>query len=243
LRRKLLILNLALLMALVYAGVRIRGEWLAAKSRERATLQAKVASVAPPQLAPLPQTPPVLPSSYLNIADKMLFDKSRDSKVVVEPPKPPPVKPVPPMPVYHGQMDIGDGPIVFLTTPGDAGRQSARIGDRVGPFTLVGANTAELTFEWEGQTIRKSTEELLDHSIPAPGPAVARPVEAAAAPAPTMPIVSKTPAGPGADIGDASGRKRCDPNDSYPEGAVVGGWRKMVTTTPFGSPCWWEPAR
>jgi hypothetical protein len=242
LRRKLLILNLALAMALVYAGVRIRGEWLAAKARERATLRAKVASLAPPQLAPLPQTPPVLPSSYLNIADKMLFDKSRDSKVVVEPPQPPPVKPVPPMPAYHGQMDIGGGPIVFLTTPGDAGRQSARIGDRVGPFTLVDANTAELTFEWEGQTIRKSTEELLDHSIPAPGPAIARP-EAAAAPAPTMPVMPKTPTGPGADVGDGTGRKHCDPNDSSPEGAVVDGMRKTSRVTPFGSQCWWEPAR
>ena len=33
-RRKLLILNLALVMALAYAGVRIRGEWLAARARQ-----------------------------------------------------------------------------------------------------------------------------------------------------------------------------------------------------------------
>ena len=240
-RRKLAILNLALALALVYAGVRIRGEWLAARARRSATLRAKVAPVAPPPLAPLPPAPPVLPSGYLSIADKMLFDKSRDSKVVVEPPKPPPVKPVPPMPVYHGQMNLGGGPIVFLTTPGDAGRQSVRIGDKVGPFTLVDANTAELTFDWEGQTIRKSTEDLLDHSIPAPGPAIER---AAAAPAPAAAppaAVPKTPTGPGADMGD--GRKYCDPNDSSAEGTVVGNLRKTSHQTPFSSACWWEPVK
>ncbi len=238
-KRKLLILNLALAMALVYAGVRIRGEWVAAKARERATWLAKTAPVAPPQLAPLPQTPPVLPSGYLNIAEKMLFDKSRDSKVVVEPPPPPPPPPpVPPMPVYHGQMNLGGGPIVFLTAPGDAGRQSVRIGEKVGPFTLVDANTAELTFDWNGRTIRKTTEELLDHSIPAPGPALAaiEPV----APAPTTP---KTPTGPGADMGDDSGKTFCNPNDSTPPGTVVGGLRKVSRPTPWGASCWWEPVR
>jgi hypothetical protein len=239
LKRKLLILNLALTMALVYAGVRIRGEWRAAKARERATWLAKTPPVAPPQLAPLPQTPPVLPSGYLNIADKMLFDKSRDSKVVVEPPPPPPPPPpVPPMPVYHGQMNLGGGPIVFLSAPGDAGKQSVRIGDKIGPFTLLDANTAELTFGWDGRTIRKTTDELLDHSIPAPGPALAaiEPV----APAPTMP---KTPTGPGADMGDDSGRAFCKPNDSTPPGEVVNGLRKVNRPTPFGAACWWEPAR
>jgi hypothetical protein len=179
----------------------------------------------------------VLPSGYLNIADKMLFDKSRDSKVVVEPPPAPPVKPVPPMPVYHGQMDIGGGPVVFLTISSDAGRKSARIGDKVGPFTLVDANTSELTFEWEGKIIRKTTDELLDHSIPAPGGALAR-VEAPAAPAPAAP---KTSTGPGAEMGD--GRKYCNPNDSDPPGTVSAGMRKTSRATPFGNSCWWEPAK
>ena len=240
-RRKLLILNLALAMALVYVGVRIRDEWLATKARERATWLAKTPPVAPPRLVPLPQTPPVLPSGYLNIAEKMLFDKSRDSKVVVEPPPPPPPPPpVPPMPVYHGQMNLGGGPIVFLTAPGSAGKQSVRIGDQVGPFTLLDANTAELTFGWDGRTIRKTTAELLDHSIPASGPAAAR-VDAAAAPAaPTMP---KMPTGPGAEMADGTGRTYCDPNDSTPQGAVVNGMRKTSRSTPFGVSCWWEPVR
>jgi hypothetical protein len=135
-------------------------------------------------------------------------------------------------------MNLGGGPIVFLTAPGDAGRQSVRIGDKVGPFTLLDANTAELTFGWDGRTIRKSTEELLDHSIPAPGPALAaiEPV----APAPTMP---KTATGPGADMGDDSGKAYCNPNDSTPPGTVVNGLRKVSRPTPWGASCWWEPAR
>jgi len=45
-------------------------------------------------------------------------------------------------------------------------------------------------------------------------------------------------------VGEASvfGRRACDPNDSYPDGAVVDGWRKASSTTPFGKACFWEKA-
>src|SRR2546430_9104949 len=57
------------------------------KAREAAALNHKVPKLAPPPFTPLPQTPPVLPTGYADIAQKMLFDKSRNPTVVVDVPK------------------------------------------------------------------------------------------------------------------------------------------------------------
>ena len=45
----------------------------------------------------------------------MLFDRSRNSTVVVEVPPPPPPKPMPPLPAYHGMMNLGDGPVAVMS--------------------------------------------------------------------------------------------------------------------------------
>jgi hypothetical protein len=59
--------------------------------------------------------------------------------------------------------------------------------------------------------------------------------------APAAPV-AKTQVGP---VGDTSvfGRRACDPNDSYAEGAVVDGWKKTSSTTPFGRACFWERSK
>ena len=131
-RRKLLILDVALIAAAIYAGVRVRGQWQAAKERENAVLSRRVAPAAPLQLAALPPVPPVLPVEYADIAQKMLLDKSRNSTVVIEtPPAPPPV-PVPPLPFYHGQMRLpGEGPIVILSETARAAHQAVHPGETI----------------------------------------------------------------------------------------------------------------
>lgn len=233
--RKLLVLNLVLVAAVGYAGLRIRAEWRAAKARQAATLNRKVAPAAPPPFTRLSTPPPVLPSGYIDIAQKMLFDKSRNSVVELPPPPaPPPPEPVPPLPGYHGQMDLGDGPTVILNAAGSNQHQGVRVGEEIGPFKLVEANPREVAFEWKGQVIRKSVDDLLDHTVPA---AQATPERTAntAPPPPRTP----TPIGPGQDTG--RGYKSCDPNDSYAEGAVVDGYRKKVIPSPFGKMCTWDP--
>jgi len=47
--------------------------------------------------------------------------------------------------------------------------------------------------------------------------------------------------GPGEATG--FGFKTCVPNDATPEGTVVGGFRKTITKTPFGSACKWDPVK
>jgi len=96
---QLLILDVVLAAVAVYAGFQFRSQWMAAKAREAAVLNRKPPAAA--AVHALATAPPVLSAGYAEIAQKLLFDRSRNSTVVVEVPPPPPPKPMPPLPVYH----------------------------------------------------------------------------------------------------------------------------------------------
>jgi hypothetical protein len=230
----LLILDVALIAAAIYAGVRVRGQWQAAKERENAVLNRRVAPAAPLPLAALPPVPPVLPVEYADIAQKMLLDKSRNSTVVIEtPPAPPPV-PVPPLPFYHGQMRLpGEGPIVILSETARAAHQAVHPGETIGPFKLLEATSQELAFGWQDKIIRKNLDELVDHGgASAPPPPGAGP---GASPPP------KSQTGPGKELTPEV--KACVANDSYEDGAVVDGYRKTMLRSPFGVQCQWNQVK
>ena len=242
-RRRLLVLNVVLALLAIYAGWQLRQTYRAAKARERATLSKKVPAAPPPPHTAPPAVPPVVAGGYSEIVQQTLFDRSRNPTVVVElppPPPPPPPKPMPPLPIYHGMMNLG-GITVVLSADANSPHQGIQIGESIGQFKLVDVNTEEITFEWDGQTITKKLEELEDHTAVQPqttsvasAPAPAR-TETPAAPAQT------TPLGPGTDIG--AGLRSCQPNDANPPGAVVDGFRKVVLFSPFGQTCRWEPVR
>ncbi|MBV9507646.1 MAG: hypothetical protein JO323_21840, partial [Acidobacteriia bacterium] len=128
-KRKLLLLNVALLAFLGYAGWRLRQEWLDAKAREAAELNKPLKWIAPPPFSALPASPPVTPSGYAEIATQMLFDRSRNPTVVVEVPPPPPPQPMPPLPVYHGQMNIGSGPLAILSANATSPHEAVHPGE------------------------------------------------------------------------------------------------------------------
>jgi hypothetical protein len=185
----------------------------------------------------------VIAGGYSNVVQQTLFDRSRNPTVVVElppPPPPPPPKPIPPLPVYHGMMNLG-GITVVLSLDSNSPHQGLQIGESIGQFKLVGVNTEEITFEWDGQTIQKKLEELKDHTAASQQAAAATtaplPVRTDAPAAP----VQQTPRGPGTDMG--GGFRACQPNDSNPAGAVVDGFRKVVLFSPFGQTCRWDPVR
>ena len=231
----MLLLDVVLLAAATYAGVRVRGQMQAAKARQDAFLSRKAAAPAIPPLPTLPQVPPVLPVDYADIAQKMLLDKSRNPTVVIETPPPPPPEPVPPLPFYHGQMRLpGEGPIVILSETSGAAHQAVHPGETIGPFKLVEATSRDLAFGWKDKIIRKNLDELIDHS----GGGAAAPVAAAGARAAATPAVPKTQLGPGSDLTPAT--KQCQANDSYDDGAEVGGYRKTVVRSPFGVECRWN---
>jgi hypothetical protein len=237
LNRKLLILDVVLAAVAIYTGFQFRGQWLATRAREAAILNRKPNPLPPPQFAPLATAPPVLSAGYAEIAQKLLFDRSRNSTVVVEVPPPPPPKPMPPLPVYHGMMNIGDGPAAILSITATSPQMEIHPGEVIGPFKLVDVTTQEIALEWDGKIIRKTVEEILDRatrqvvadaSVPAP----------AAAPAPVLPVI-KSALGPGDDTG--RGYKVCQPNDNTPDNSVVDGYKKLSLQTPFGNACRWDP--
>jgi hypothetical protein len=236
LKHKLLLLNVTLLAFLGYAGWHLRNARLAQKAREAAELNKKVKPLPPPPFTALPPTPPVSPATYADIAQNTLFDKSRNPTVVVETAPPPPPKPMPPLPVYFGQMNIGSGPMAILSETPRSSQQSVHIGEPIGQFKLVDVNSIDIALEWEGKTIRKNVDELVDHSALAQTNAPSARTEQPAAPPPP---VAKSAIGPGADTG--RGFKTCDPNDNMPEGSVVDGFRKVIIPTPFGNACRWDP--
>ena len=157
--RRLVLLNLALLAlagALVWT---LRTNWLAAKARERAVLQRKVAAkpvLAPP---PLPTVKTVAPAEYIDVAGKMLFSKDRNPTVVVEAPKPAPEPVMPALPNYHGQMAIGE-PVILLSMTANAVQRSYHAGDQIGDFKLVSFDENRVDFEWKGKNVERKLEEL-----------------------------------------------------------------------------------
>lgn len=232
--RKLWFLNIVLVAIAIYAGFQFRRQWQAAKAREAATLRVPPKVLPPPPYTPLRPDAPVMSTSYADVAQKFLFDRSRNPVVIVEQPPAPPPKPVPPLPVYHGVMNLGGGLMAVLSVSKDAPHQTVHPGEAIGQFKLVSVNSEEMTLEWEGQTIRKKVDELTAPATPVET-AAAR-VEAPAAPAAPPPPVKSGP-------GEATqfGFKTCAVNDGNAEGAVTEGYKKVMHTTPWGQSCTWEP--
>src|SRR5262249_42598653 len=160
-----------------------------------------------PPYTPLASEPPVMPTAYVNIPDKMLWDRSRNSTVVVEVPPPPPPKPMPPLPVYHGMMSLGSGPTAFFSLTADAPPKSVHIGEDIGQFKLVSVNADEVVLEWDGQIVRKTVAELSGY-VGAPAVPVAQERTESAPPPPAAPPPVKS--GPGEDT--AFGFKTCAVN-------------------------------
>lgn len=237
--RKLLILDVVLVGVLVYAGMQFRNMWKESKARQTAKLTEKVAPAPPPFVPPLAAPPAVMATNYLGIPQKLLLDKSRNSVVVPDPPPPPPPpKPMPPLPLYHGQMNLGDGAGLFaiLSVASNAPHEAIHLGEMIGQFKLIGVNKEGIDLEWDGKTIHKNLYEVTDHS--APTEQAAAPQRAVAAPA-TPPSDAK-PLGPGAPTGRDNVRI-CQAYDSNPAGTVVDGYRKVLRPSPFGDYCYWEP--
>jgi hypothetical protein len=242
LKRRLLLLDLALVALIVLAGSVLRRERLAARVREQGVLRQTVKPVPPPPAEVAPPPAPVTAATYLDIAQNMLFSKDRNAVVVVEPPPPPPPKPMPPLPVFYGVMNLGDGPIAILSEKPNQPNRDFRPGEKIGEFTLVAVNTQEIELDWDGKRITRKLDDLVVRAAPVAGPDARRtPAVAPAPPAKPAQAVPSAAGGPGVDVG--RGMRACQPNDGTAPGTVVDGLRKVVSDSPFGQVCRWEPVR
>jgi hypothetical protein len=239
LNRKLLALNLVLVALASYGGVQWRNRWLKDQARARAELRHPLASIPPPPFTPDLAPTAALPANYINVAQKDLFDKSRNPDVPVDPPPPPPPPvPMPPLPVYHGAMNLGDGPVAIMSVNATARHQGIKPGEAIGPFKLVDLTRDDLTLEWNGQMIRKQLYELQSRSMPVDQTAATGRTEAP--PPAAKPAEPPQPAkGPGELT--TFGSKICYTSDPTPDGTVVDGFKKVSITGPFGRSCVWDP--
>jgi hypothetical protein len=242
-RRNLWVVELLLLGAIILVGTFLKQRWSEMSMREEKLLKQVVSANPPPPLPEIPKAPVVTAAAYMDAVQQMLFVRDRNPNVILDPPPPPPPPPqMPPLPVSFGMVDIGDGPRAILAEKTGAPHKSYRPGDTIGAFKVVAMNNKEILFDWDGQPVRKTFAELAaaKPTVPASGHMEPAPGAAPAAEAPKTTSLAG-PKGPGADLGNDS--KACVAGDSTPAGTVQDGLRKVVTKSPFGDVCRWEPAK
>ena len=239
---KLRILDLALLVVAGLLYWHLRGEWIGSHARDLALLNSAPPATRVPGLPPLDRVNAVTAADFAEVATKNLFSQDRNPNVIVDPPKPLPPKPQPPFPVAHGVM-LWDGvpPTIVLSEKAGGPQKGYHPGDIIGPWTIVSVDSSYADFQWDGKDFKKRIDELIDRTpIAEVSPSAAN---TAAKPAPSQPAVlsNTSRSGPGQDVG--AGLKACVANDNSPDGTVVDGMKKVVTATPFGNNCRWEPSK
>jgi hypothetical protein len=241
---KLRLLDLALLLLAGLLGWQVRREWVDSHARAQALLHGALPPAKVPGLPALDKVDPLTAAAYAEVATKDLFSQDRNPNVIVDPPKPEPEKPPPPFPVAHGIMLWGGvPPTIVLSEKAGGPQRGYHAGDSIGQWKLVSVDNSFVDFEWDGKEFKKRIDELIDRTpIPdASQPAAAAKAASAPAAPATQSLSSSAKAGPGVDTG--AGYKGCVAGDASPDGTVVDGMKKVVTATPFGSGCRWEPAK
>jgi hypothetical protein len=241
--RKVLLLNVALLVAVVWLGVRLRANWQESKAKEQETLDraAQAQTVTAP--APLAGVTPTPAIEYLNVAQQTLFSEDRNSNEIVDvappAPPPPPPPPTPPFPTYHGQMSFGE-PVIILSTSG-VPQKSHRVGDQIGEFKIAGFDRDKLILEWNDKTFEPLLKDLASKEQPKPV------VQTQDAPAQQAKAAAVAPVGKGKNDGQYGAQygnyRECLVDDNSPDGTVKDGYRKAIVGTLMGTSCHWEPIR
>jgi len=236
---RLLDLGLLLLAGLLYWH--LRNQWIDSHARDLALLRSALPAVQVPGLAPLDQVAAVSAADFADVATKNLFSQDRNANVILDPVRPPPPKPQPPFPVAHGVM-LWDGvpPTIVLSEKAGGPQKGYHPGDTIGPWTIVSVDSSYADFEWDGKDFKKRIDELIDRTpiaLAAPAPSSA--AQAAPVAPASQALSNASHSGPGPDVGN--GRKACNTDDSSPAGTVADGMKKIVSATPFGSACRWEP--
>lgn len=237
---RLALLNLTLAALAALGAWQLRVRWLEARARETALYHQQVKPLPATPVVPIPPAQPVTAVTYGDVAQKMLFAKDRNPAVEIEVV---PVKPMPPLPVAYGVMAFGDVRSAILSPKAGVAHRAFSAGEMVGEFKLVSVDPEELVFEWDGQTIVKKLEEIMakDRGAVSASASEAPAAPPAAAAAVTTTLATPAKAGPGIQL--TPQMRGCQPGDTSPAGTVMEGMRKIVTKTPFGDSCRWEPVR
>jgi hypothetical protein len=241
-----LLIDFSLLGLVVITGSMLWDRWQNMQKREQALLRQMIPPTPAIALPALPGVAPSVAASWVEVAQKFLFSKDRNSDVILDPPAPPPPppppKPMPSLPLAYGVMNLGNGPLIIMAERAGGQHHGYRPGDRVGEFKLVSISGPDVVLEWDGKQIKKRIDELIDKRAAA----ATEPAEKAAAPAAgaqslAPPPLKKMEAGPGVEL--SSDTRACVPGDTSAAGTLKDGYRKVVKATPFGDSCRWEAVK
>ena len=232
-RKKLLLLDLALAVVVFVLAGQVRDRWLEARKRSDVMFRQTLKQLPPPPYSALPAVPGVTAAGYSAVALKYPFSPDRNPTVVVEPPKEPPM---PPLPIYYGIMTLSDGETAIMSAKMGDPSLGIHFGEKVGEFTLLAVEDDVVTLEWNGKTVIKKVSELRPHGDAGRAAPVARATETA--PKPVQQPGSKVDASPWDEIGP--NLRACRPGDDSPAGSQKDGWRKVMVPTPMGASCHWE---
>ena len=242
-KKRLLLLNFALLAILVLLLAQLRQKYLQAKQRESAMLSLSVPPARVAGVPALPKGAPLDATAYQDTVAKNLFSKDRNPSPIPDPPAPPPPPPVQPaFPVVRGVMLWNGAPptAVMSIGKGSLEQHGYHPGDTVGDWKILSIDNKYIGLEWKGQQFMKRIDELIDRTpivlAEAPAPQVAAP-----ATAPAAKNLSESKNGQGADMG--ADIRACVADDKSPPGTVADGRKKIVNATPFGTVCRWEPVK
>jgi hypothetical protein len=240
LKKKLILLDVTLLAVLVLLGSQLRQKYLQAQNREKAMLSQSLPAAAVPGLPALTRAASLDATAYQDTVAKNLFSRDRNPTPIPDPPAPPPPPPPQPQfPLVRGVMLWNGLPptIVMSTQKGGADQRSYHPGEKIGEWKIVSIDNKYVVLEWSGKQFQKRIDELMDRT-PIMVAEAAPPPNQPAAPAKNL---AESKNGQGADLG--AGIKACAAGDKSPPGTVVDGRKKIVSPTPFGEVCRWEPVQ
>jgi len=239
--RRLILLNLALIVALLFAVNILHERWQEGEARRLKIEREKIAAVPVAPLPPRPMVPPLSSGAYVEVAQKVLFSRDRNPDVIPPPPPPPAPPPkIPPFPAAHGVMLWGNMAPSIILSMGNDEQAVYRAGDKIGEFEIVSIDHQHLILTWNGQTFVKNISDL-----EALAPAADE--RQAAANLPPPPVAAPPPAarqnGPGITMDPEGKMKTCDVTDSNPMGTVIDGYKKVPLVNPMapgGNFCLWQ---
>jgi hypothetical protein len=242
--RKLILLDVALAALFCFLIWQMRVEWVAAHGRAHAFLATTVPQLATPRVPPVPKAAPLTAMTYTEVAQLNLFSKDRNPQVVLDPVVPPKEKPIPAFPVARGVLLWeGTPPVVMLSLRPGGPQRGYRMGDHIGDWKILAVDSQYITFEWDGKEFKKRIDELMDRSAQVAEAAAPQASTPSAPAAPKSQSLSDTnKSDHWVDVG-ATDMRGCKPGDDSAVGAVIDGFKKVVSTTPFGNACRWEQVK
>lgn len=244
--RKLVWLNVLLVGALGAAGYQWRQYSLKSAEHGKSFLKQPARPQQVPVHVPVQQVKPVQAANYLPAAQQLLFAKDRNPDEIIDVKPPDPPKPVPAFPAAYGVISMFGETTVLLSEPGKGEQKGYRSGEKVGPFLIAKLTEEEITLAWEDKQFKKNIADLkpkeaAPQQASAPPPTVVDQGPVNKNPPTPSEIVKKTQeatAGlPGIDVGGVD--LVCAAGDSSPAGTMQGGYRKVITRTPFSNVCRW----